>query len=99
MKKKILIVDDDSLLLKILADQFSQNGFEVVTANDGEAGLELFKKEKPDIVLADVLMPKKTGIEMLEAIRQEFPDDKTPAFILSDSTEMENVEGAVQHAA
>jgi len=89
--KKVLIAEDDSLLRTLLANQFAMSGFEVVTAEDGEQGVELYFKEKPDAVVFDIVMPKKSGLEMLEEIRAMAPLATTPFVVLSNSNELENV--------
>jgi DNA-binding response OmpR family regulator len=70
-KSKILIVEDELSLVEALNRKFTKAGFEVLEANDGEAGLEMALDEKPDIVMLDILMPKKDGIEVMKAIRQD----------------------------
>lgn len=89
--KKVLIAEDDTLLRTLLANQFTMSGFEVVTAEDGEQGVELYFKEKPDAVVFDIVMPKKSGLEMLEEIRAMAPLATTPFVVLSNSNELENV--------
>jgi CheY-like chemotaxis protein len=89
--KKVLIAEDDSLLRTVLANQFAMSGFEVVTAQDGAEGVELYFKEKPDAVVLDVMMPKMSGLEMLEQIRTMAPLAKTPFVVLSNSNELEHV--------
>ena len=68
--KKILIVEEDQSLSVPLTDKFKNEGFDVFTASDGEVGLELVKKEKPDLVLIDILLPKMDGISMAEKINE-----------------------------
>lgn len=97
--QKILIVDDDLLLAKSLEKQFTEAGYRVVTAHDGEAGFETFKNERPDIVLMDVMMPKKTGIEMLKDIREKLPESDVPFIVLSSMNEMDKVAEAMSHGA
>lgn len=69
--KKILIVEDDKLLLKALEGKFTQEGFEVTMAADGDEGLESALKNHPDIILLDVLMPGTDGITVLKLLRQD----------------------------
>ena len=69
-KKKILIVEDDQPLLSSLEDEFAGEGFEVLMAQDGEEGFEKVKKEKPDLVLIDILLPKLDGISMAKKINE-----------------------------
>lgn len=94
--KKLLIVEDDNLLLVTLTHQFEEAGYTVTTALDGEAGLRAFEQERPDAVLLDVMMPKKDGIQMLEQIRETHPDAKTPFIILSNAGDMEYVARAME---
>ena len=72
-KYKILIVEDDSFLLNMYATKFEMEGFEVIMAEDGEKGLRLAKKELPDMILLDILLPKMNGFEVLKALKE---DDK-----------------------
>ncbi|MDB5237399.1 MAG: transcriptional regulator [Parcubacteria group bacterium] len=89
--KKVLIAEDDTLLRTVLANQFAMAGYEVVTAEDGAQGVDLYFKEKPDAVVLDIMMPKKSGLEMLEEIRAMAPLAKTPFVVLSNSNELEHV--------
>jgi len=70
MSKKILIVEDELPLLSSLKDKFRSEGFIVFGAKDGQEGLELAKKEKPDLVLIDILLPKLDGISMAKEINR-----------------------------
>ena len=70
-KKKILIVEDEVSLRRILADKFESEGMRVLTASDGEQGLEMALEERPDIILLDIIMPKKDGITMLRELRAD----------------------------
>ena len=67
---KILIVEDDEDFLSILKIKFTAEGFSVVTAKDGEEGIRVAEKEKPDLIFTDVLMPKMGGIEMAKKIKE-----------------------------
>lgn len=66
---KILLVEDDNNLREIFEMRLQAEGYETVTAADGEEGLAVAMKEKPDLVIADVMMPKLSGFEMLETLR------------------------------
>ena len=68
--KKILIVEDDEDFLSILKIKFASEGFSVVTAMDGEEGITVAEREKPELILSDVLIPKMNGIEMVKKIRE-----------------------------
>lgn len=69
--RKILVVEDDALFADIYAARFSEEGFEVLTANNGEDAFQKLKDEHPDLVLLDLVLPRKTGFEFLEAVRAE----------------------------
>jgi len=64
--KKILIIEDEKILAEMYRDKFSQAGFKVIGAFDSEEGLKLAKKEKPDLILLDILLPRENGISFLK---------------------------------
>ena len=69
--KKILIADDEPNIVISLEFLMKREGFQVSIANDGEAALEAIRSESPDLVLLDVMMPKKTGFEVCQAVRSD----------------------------
>ena len=68
--KRVLLVDDDINLCKVIGYQLQENGFEVTSANRGNAALAYFQKQEFDIVITDIQMPDITGIQVLKAIRR-----------------------------
>lgn len=70
MKNRILLVEDDSTLLMIVSETLQRDGFEVLTAGDGEDGLRKFTRHGADLIIADVMMPRMDGFEMGRRIRQ-----------------------------
>ena len=70
---KILVIDDDKSLRYTLARILVNDGYEVVMAEDGEHGLAMFHKDRPDLVICDLIMPQRGGIETLAQIRRESP--------------------------
>ena len=88
-KDKILLVEDDSTLSFIVQDALSREGFDVVCASNGEFGLKLFKEAEPDIIVADVMMPKMDGFEMVRLIRLTAP--AVPVLFLTARTALEDV--------
>jgi DNA-binding response OmpR family regulator len=98
-KKKVLIVEDDALLLVTLLHQFEAAGYEVLTAHNGLMGKAAFYKSNPDIVVSDVMMPNKNGVEMIEEINAEHPDNKTPFIFLSNADNMNYVGRAMKNDA
>jgi DNA-binding response OmpR family regulator len=71
MSKKILIVEDDKDFMWILKQNFSNQPFSVLFAEDGEKGLSTAEKENPDLILIDISMPKMNGIEMAKKIKEK----------------------------
>ena len=67
-RKKVLIVDDDSYMIRVLSIKLEKGGYEVITASNGEAGLEKIKTCKPNVVISDVCMPKMNGWNMCRKI-------------------------------
>lgn len=90
-KKCILLVDDETDILFILGENFRSNGFEVVTATNYDDGLREYFEKKPNVIITDITMPGKTGMEMVEKIRKT--DKRTPIFFL---TSMTSVSSALQ---
>ncbi len=71
MPGKILVVDDEASIVNIISFNLKKEGYEVITANDGETGLELALSEKPDLVLLDIMMPQMDGYEVCRKIREK----------------------------
>ena len=68
-KIKILVIDDDDVIRLTMQSFLKKKGFQVFTAENGNTGLELFKKESPQIIITDMLMPNKEGLETITEIR------------------------------
>ncbi len=79
--KKILTVDDDEFVREVLAAYLEDSGYEVLQAENGRLGLELFRREAPDLVMLDLRMPEMDGLEVLGRITEESPD--TPVILVS----------------
>ena len=71
MAKKILIIEDEKLLRDLLQNRLIKEGYEVSTAEDGEQGLKMMEKDKPDLILLDIIMPKKSGFEVMEEMQDD----------------------------
>lgn len=74
MKEKILLVDDEEGIRKVLSISLTDSGYQVLTAENGEEALRIFRTEQPDIVLSDIKMPGMDGIDLLKRIKRENPD-------------------------
>ena len=75
--KKILIVEDELAYSKLLYDQLTSRSYKVITATNGEEGLVKAKKERPDLIVVDIRMPKMDGLTMLSHLRQAEKDAGT----------------------
>ncbi len=86
---KILIVDDEKDIVETLGKRLAREGYEVVTALDGEEALLKVKVDNPDIVLLDLMLPKMNGFDVLKEIREKHADKWRPVIIISAKTEFE----------
>ena len=91
-KKKVLLVDDDPAFLKAIKARLEANSYDVITAPNGKEGLEKIKKNNPDAVLLDIMMPEIDGLSILRQIRSQ--DPHLPVFMLTaySSDEMKKIE-------
>jgi DNA-binding response OmpR family regulator len=83
MSKKVLTVDDDPDIIAFVKTVLEENNYTPLIARNGEIGLDLARKEKPDLVILDVLMPKQSGIRMYRELKAEESLKNTPVIILS----------------
>lgn len=92
IKKKILIIEDDSFIRDIYQVKFEQEGFEIVMAEDGVVALEKLKDFIPDVILLDIMMPYLDGTEVLRSIRKTEVLEKVPVVMLTNISEKEKVD-------
>jgi PAS domain S-box-containing protein len=78
-KGKVLVVEDEYIVMHFMQAELIRLGYDVSTARDGSEALEVYRKEKPDVVLMDIVMPGMNGVECFDALRKEFPDVKVYA--------------------
>lgn len=81
---KILIVEDEKALLMVLADKFRRHGFVVYEASDGEEGLDSAKKNRPELIILDLVMPSMDGLTMLKKLREDKWGQRAPVLVLSN---------------
>ena len=84
---KILVIDDEPSVRRLIDILLSRDGYEVVLADNGGKGLELYRREHPDVILLDLRMPQLDGIEVLKEIRSV--DLKQPVIVLTGETDPE----------
>jgi CheY-like chemotaxis protein len=97
--KKIAVIEDDRFLRKVYETKLPREGYAVVSAEDGEAGLALIKQELPDVVLLDLIMPKMTGFEVLAALKADKKTAKIPVVVLSNLGQEEDIARAKELGA
>jgi CheY-like chemotaxis protein len=88
-RKTILLVEDDPLLVKMYSTKFTKEGFNVITAQDGEEGLRIATTTHFDFMILDVMMPKMSGIDMLTKLRSDPKYKSVPVIVLTNLTQKE----------
>ncbi len=97
--KKILIVDDEKILMDLLSTKIKREGFIVTEAHDGEEGLRLALAEHPDLILMDIIMPKMDGITVMKKLRLDPWGKDVPVIILTNLNTAESVQDSVASGA
>lgn len=92
MAKKILFVEDEERLQKIMKSSLEEAGYDVTVAADGETGFNILNEHKPDLVLLDLILPKKDGFEFLEEMRNKPETKDTPVIVLTNLEEKFDIE-------
>jgi DNA-binding response OmpR family regulator len=95
---KILIIEDDRALQSALVEMLSQEGYETISAYDGQEGMEKVEAEKPNLILLDLILPKKDGYEVLAEIKKG-SDKNIPVLILTNLEELDNIQRALDLGA
>ncbi len=94
-KGKILIIEDEKILVDVLSKKIENEGYEVISAEDGKEGLDKIEKDVPDLILLDIVMPRMDGYEVLTALHNKFGKDKMPpVIIISNSGQPVEIEKA-----
>jgi CheY-like chemotaxis protein len=99
MAKKILFVEDEPSLQKAISELLNQEGYEVLTASDGEEGLKRAKDKDPDLILLDLILPKKDGFEVLKEIKEDEKMKDIPVIVLTNLEGIGDVEKAIELGA
>ena len=99
MAKKILFIEDEPTLQKGLDEILRQEGFQIFGAFDGDEGMDLARKEKPDLILLDIILPKKDGFEVLKELKADKDLKDTPVIILTNLEGTGDVEKALDLGA
>jgi two-component system, OmpR family, response regulator VicR len=97
-KKRILIIEDDRALQGALNEMLAQENYETIIALDGEDGLQKAVVEKPDLILLDIILPKKNGYEVLSELKNG-PQKDTPVLIMTNLEEIDDIQKALDLGA
>ena len=97
--KKVLVVEDDRVLLSLISGEIKTAGFEVLEAVNGKEGLEVALKEHPDLILADILMPVMDGMEMTTKLRDDEWGRKVEIIVLTNLNSEKNVADFLEKGA
>ncbi len=97
--KKILIIEDEKILVEMYRDKFTQAGFEIALANSAEEGIKAAFKEKPDLILLDILLPRENGISFLAWLREQPEISSIPVVAFSNYDDPETKKEALRLGA
>jgi len=89
--KKIVILEDDLALVTSLSQALEADGFEIYSAVDGETGLRTIAEKKPDLVILDIILPRKSGFEVMEALSADKELSKIPVMVLTNLESSQDV--------
>src|SRR3989344_3998988 len=98
-KGKILFIDDDNFLRKVYESELKEKGYEVHLASDGDEGLQKVGETKPDLIILDLIMPKKSGFEVLSELSQYEETRSIPVIILSNLAQSDDQKRALDLGA
>ena len=99
MKPKILVVDDSPTIRKFISIALKIKGYEIISASDGMEALELLPNDKIDLVITDLNMPNIDGFNLIERIRSNENFLNTPIIVMSNLSDSEDIERAMQLGA
>ena len=97
--KKILFIEDEPSLRKSIKKLLEDHHYLLLEAEDGEAGLLLAKKEKPDLILLDLILPKKDGFEVLAELKNDSETVNIPVIVLTNLSQTQDIEKALSLGA
>ena len=97
--KTILFVEDESVLQKTFGEVLKQEGYEVISALDGQIGLRLAKEKKPDLILLDLILPKVHGFDVLKKLKEDKETQEIPVIVLTNLEGIGDVDKALELGA
>jgi DNA-binding response OmpR family regulator len=97
--RKILVVEDDPVILDLLTTNFELEGFEVARALDGVEGLQMARIEHPNAVVADIMMPRMSGLQLLEALKSDPDTSSIPVVFVSAKAQADDIRAGLDAGA
>ncbi len=97
MSKKILIVEDELVLLDALRDKLTRENYEIIEAKNGEEGLAKALTNHPDLILLDIMMPKMNGLDVLKKLRQDEWGKNVQVIIFTNFSEVDKISEALSN--
>lgn len=85
MMKKILLIEDEEIMISLLQRKLTVEGYEISVTRDGEEGLKAMREVRPDLILLDIIMPKMGGFEVMEEMQKDKTLAKIPVIVISNS--------------
>jgi DNA-binding response OmpR family regulator len=95
----VLVVDDDPVILKLLEVNFEMEGFTVLVAHDGEEGIEVARSDRPDVIVSDIMMPKRSGLELVTELKGDPDTSDIPIILLSAKAQNADVRTGLDSGA
>jgi len=96
---KVLVIDDDPVIVQLLRVNFEIEGFEVVSAADGTEGFERAKADRPDVVLSDIMMPRMDGLQLVTQLKSHASTRALPVILLSAKAQNAEVQQGLDAGA
>ena len=97
--KQILFIEDESALQKTVGEVLRQEGFEVLPALNGEIGIRLAKEKKPDLIIVDLVLPKRNGFEVIEDLKEDEGTKDIPIIVLTNLEDLKGIQRAIDLGA
>lgn len=91
LQKKILIIEDDNIIIKIIEHFLENEDYSVSVAQDGEVGLKKIIEDKPDLILLDIMVPSMSGLQLLEKLKEDTQLSQIPIIIISSLSQDEDI--------
>jgi len=97
--KQILFIEDEEALQKTVGEALRQDGFEVLSALDGEIGIRIAKDKKPSLIILDLILPKLDGFEVLEELKKSEDTKSIPVIVLTNLEDLKGIQKAIDLGA